>query len=311
MAQGSSWRRRRGSAALGMVMALPAAVLLFVFLLWPIVVSAQYSGTSATGYGDMDPVGLDNYRRVFSDQSFYAAFGRNVIFALVVVAFTVAIGFLLAYVLFLRVRGWRGLQVLFMIPYIMPVVVTALLWKFMLEPENGLVNNTLRRIGLSWLAGPNLTGESTALGTVSLVQVWVLVPFAMLLIFGAMIALPNDVIEAADLDGANHFVKMFRVVLPMVGPTVVLVGFVIAVQLFRSFDLVFLLTQGGPVGSTTISTLYVFIQGFTNNEYGYANALGVVLGTVLVLLALIPQVLMRRRARVQARVLAKIEETVG
>lgn len=111
-----------------------------------------------------------------------------------------------------------------------------------------------------------------------------------------MISLPMDVIEAADLDGAGHLVKMFRVVLPMVRTTVILVAFVIAVQLFRSFDLVYLLTKGGPIGATTISTLYVFIQGFVNNEYGYSNALGI----VLVLLALIPQLWSRHRARVQA-----------
>lgn len=278
-------------------MTLPALALLVLFLLWPIVTATQYSFTSASGYGDMDPVGLDNYRRALTDAAFFASFGRNILFALAVVTTSLTIGFVLAYLLYLKVRGWRTLQVLFLVPFIMPVVVTALLWQFMLEPENGLVNTGLRSIGLDMLAGPLLTGESTALGTVSVVQSWVTIPFAMLLIFGAMISLPNDVIEAADLDGAGHFTKMFRIVLPMVRPTVILVAFVLTVQLFRSFDLVYLLTKGGPVGSTTISTLYVFIQGFVNNEYGYSNALGMVLGIVLVGLALIPQLLNRWRAR--------------
>lgn len=282
---------------LGLLLALPALVLLTAFVIWPIATAGIYSTTSASGYGDMDPVGFDNFGRALQDPALYAAFGRNVVFAAIVVVASIAIGYVLAYFLFLRVRGWRTLQVLFMVPYIMPVVVTALLWQFMLEPENGLVNTALRGLNLGALAGPWLTGEHTALGSVSVVQIWVTVPFAALLIFGAMISLPADVLEAAELDGAGHFTKMLRIVLPMVRPTVVLTAVVLTVQLFRSFDLVYLLTKGGPIGSTTIATLFVFIQGFVNNEYGYANAVGIVIGVVLVALAVVPQLISRRARR--------------
>lgn len=281
--------RRRGSPLLGLALALPAIFLAVLFLLWPIVVAGDYSFTSASGYGDRQPVGFDNYARVLSDARFFEAIGRNVIFAVIVMVCSIVIGFVLAYFLYLRVRGWRSLQVLFLVPFIMPAVVTALLWQFMLEPNNGLVNSGLRAIGLEALASPWLTGEATALGSVSLVHIWAQAPFAMLLIFSAMVSLPSDVLEAASLDGAGHLSKMFRIVLPMLRPTIILVAFVLTLQLFRSFDLVYLLTRGGPIGSTTIATLYVFIQGFVNNEYGYANALGIVLGVALVLFALAPR----------------------
>lgn len=290
--------RYRRSAWLGFVLALPALVFAFLFLFWPIVVAGQYSFTSASGYGDKTPVGLDNYARALGDQRFFDALGRNVVFAVMVMVAAIAIGFVLAYFLFLGVRGWRALQVMFLIPFIMPVVVVGLLWQFMLEPTNGLVNSGLRMIGLDALAGPWLTGEQTALPSVALVHVWTLAPFAMLLIFSAMLALPTDVLEAASLDGAGHVKKMIHVVLPMVRPTVIMVAFVLTLQLFRSFDLVYLLTKGGPVGSTTIATLYVFIQGFTNNQYGYANALGVILGVVLGAVALVPRLVQRRAARI-------------
>ena len=93
---------------------------------------------------------------------------------------------------------------------------------------------------------------------------------------------------------------MLRVVLPMVRTTVIMVAFVLTLQLFRSFDLVYLLTKGGPVGSTTIATLYVFIQGFTNNQYGYANALGIIIGLVLGGIAIIPRIVASRSARIAA-----------
>ncbi len=291
-------RRRQPGRGLGILMAIPAVALLAVFVVWPVVVAGEYSTTSASGFGDKDFVGLENFARLAVDQRFYASLARNVVFAAVVVAGSVVIGFVLAYLLFLRVRGWRVFQVLFMIPYITPVVVTALLWQFMLEPTNGLVNTALRSVGLGALAGPWLTGEATALGSVSLVQIWVTVPFAMLLIFGSMIALPDEILEAAELDGASHLRRMVGIVLPMLRSTIVLVVIVLTVQLFRSFDLVYLLTKGGPIGSTTIATLYVFVTGFVNNEYGYANAVGIVLGLVLVAAALLPRIVGRiRRAR--------------
>lgn len=287
---------RRRSRLLGLLFAAPAIALLFLFLIWPIITGIGYSTTSASGYGDKTPVGADNYVRAIQDPDLYAALGRNIVFAVIVVVASITIGFVLAYFLYMKVRGWRALQVLLMVPYIMPVVVTALLWQFMLEPENGLVNSALRAVHLDALAGPWLTGEGTALGTVSLVQVWVTVPFAMLLIFGALIALDHEVLEAAEIDGAGTFVTMTRIVLPMVRPTIVLVAVVLSVQLFRSFDLVYLLTRGGPINSTTIATLYVFVQGFINNEYGYANAVGLVIGVALVALALLPRLFSRRAA---------------
>ncbi|MDZ8275742.1 sugar ABC transporter permease [Microbacterium aquimaris] len=292
-------------------MATPAVILLVMFLLWPIVVAGQYSVTRASGFGDQSFVGLDNYTRGLQDPELLAAIVRNIIFAGVVVAVSVLVGFALSYLLMIGVRGWRPLQIVLMVPYILPVVVTALMWRFILEPNSGLANTVLRGIGLDSLAGPWLTSETTALATVSVVQIWVTVPFAMLLIFGGMVSLPGEVLEAAEIDGAGHLTRMFKVVLPMVWPTIVMVVFVLAIMLFRSFDLVYLLTQGGPINSTTIATLYVFKQGFINNEYGYANALGVIVGLLLVVLAVLPQAwsrLQRRRTeRAERRQAAEVE----
>ena len=209
---------------------------------------------------------------------------------------------MLAYVLYLRVRGWRAFQVLLMVPYITPVVVTALLWQFLLEPTSGLVNTGLRAVGLGQLAGPWLTGQTTALASVAVVQVWVNAPFAMLLIFSSMVTLPNEVLEAAELDGAGHARRMLGRPADDAadGPWYALM---VTIQMFRSFDLVYLLTRGGPIGATTISTLYVFVTGFVDNEYGYANAVGVVLGVMLVVVALLVRLALRLlRARPGSRV---------
>ena len=292
--------RHRGSPWMGVAFAAPATGLLALFLLLPVVVAGSYSTTEASGYGDKRPVGLDNYRAVLSDQAFWSALTRNVVLAALVALLTLTAGFTLAYLLYVGVRGWRFLQAGLLVPYIVPVVVTALMWKAMLEPENGVVNTVLRKSGLGALANPWLTGEQTSLPTVAVIQSWVLVPFAMLILFGAMLGLPKEMLEAAELDGAGHVARMLRIVLPAVRPTVLLVTFVVVVQMFRSFDLVWLLTQGGPLSSTTIGTLYVYLLGFVDNEYGYANAVGVVLGAMAALLVLTPLTVARLRARRRA-----------
>lgn len=239
-------RNLRRARLLGLMMALPAIILLFIFVIWPVLVAGDYSFTSASGFGDREQVGWDNYSRALTDTKFYEAIGRNVIYAAIVIVLSPAIGFFLAYFLFIRVRGWRFLQVVFMVPYVTPAIVVALLWQFMLEPSNGMVNTALRALGLDFLAGEWLAGQSSSLVSVSIVQTWHILPLAMLLIFTGMLALDAEILEAADLDGAGHVQKMFSVVMPMMRPTIVLVVVLLTLQLFRSFDIVYLLTKGGP-----------------------------------------------------------------
>lgn len=290
-------RARKRSHALGLLLCLPACILLFLFILWPIATAGRYSVSGASGFGDMEFVGLDNFSRALADEAFHAAISRNVGFALVVVAASVLLGFVLAYMLFLRVRGWRLLQILLLVPYILPLIVTALVWRFMMEPQAGLINESLRAVGLGALTSAWLTGPETAFVSASIVQIWTTIPFAMLLIFASLLSLPSEALEAAELDGAGHLRTMFQIVLPMIRPTVILTASIIAIQLFRSFDLIWLLTKGGPIGSTTIATLYVFVQGFVNNEYGYANAVGLILGIIVGGAALLPRLIARQRQR--------------
>ncbi|MGP4033702.1 carbohydrate ABC transporter permease [Pseudarthrobacter sp. 1C304] len=290
--------QRRSHSRTGVLLAVPAAALLALFVLWPIVTAAQYSVTSASGYGDVKPVGVNNFLRALGDGALHASLGRNLVYAAIVVFVSVTAGFFLAYFLYLRVGGWRVLQVLYMVPFVMPVVVVALLWQFILEPENGLVNSALRAVGLGSLANAWLTGEATSLLTVSLIQAWVTVPFTTLILLAAMTSLSDETLEAADLDGANHRIKLFSIVLPSIQSSIIVTGAIVTINCFRSFDLVYLLTRGGPFDSTTIATLYVYVQGFVNNKYGYANAVGIVIGLVLVLVAAVPMVRNRRSARV-------------
>lgn len=277
---------RYKSSLMGVLMAAPAVVLLFLFLVWPIFVAADYSFTDATGYGGKNYIGSENYLQLLSDQRFHASLLRSLVFSGIALVGSMSVGFVLAYVLYLRIRWWRSFQVMLMIPFVTPVVVVGLLWRIMLEPNNGLVNQSLEVVGLGAFTGTWLTSQATSLVTVSLVQTWTLIPLAMLLIFGSMVALPSDVLEAAEIDGAGHLQRMALIVWPMLKSTIVLVSVLVVLDTFRTFDLVWLLTEGGPIGSSTIATLHIFIVGFVNANYGYANAVGMAVGLLIVLAGL-------------------------
>jgi ABC-type sugar transport system permease subunit len=268
-----------------------------MFVLWPIGVGVDYSFYDANGFGFKEFIGGTNYGQVMVDQRFWAAMLRNVVFAVVVVGSTVLLGFFLAYALCLKMRGWRVFQLLQMIPYITPAVVCGLLWRFMLEPTGGLVNSALRALHLDALAGLWLTDAASALPTAAFIHVWAQTPFALLLLFSAMVSLPTEVIEAAQIDGAGHLKRMFLIVFPMMRPFILLVTLILLINNFRSFDLMYILTKGGPINSTTIAPLYVYVQGFTNSKYGYANAAGMVLGLILITIGVLPTVIRKLRAR--------------
>ena len=284
--------RRRQVSWLGILMILPAMVPFTLFLVLPLVVAAWYSVHEYSGFGGIGEfIWFDNYIRAATDAELWASLWRNLFLAGSTLVLSVGGGFVLAFFLYRRVAGWRFLQVALFLPYVLPIAVTALLWTFIYEPNLGLLNSAFNAIGLDSLTGLWLSDPDAALPSASLVWAWRMTPFTMLLLFGAMLRISDEVIEAAQIDGASERRMMTNIVLPLVMPTVWLTCLLVVVTTFRTFDLMWILTQGGPSGSTRIATLYLYEQGFNFNNYGYANALGFV---VAVLVAVPVSLIMRR-----------------
>lgn len=269
-------KRRIQNNLTAYAMIIPAMIIFFLFLVYPLLKAIQISFYDYSGIGKMtDFVGLENYVNSLADADFGKALLRTVKLAGLDLFFSLTIGFFLAYALYKRVGGWRFFSVALYIPAIVTVVVAGLIWRQIFEYNQGLLNSLLDTFGLSGLKQLWTGDMKIALGSVSVAWVWRTIPFSMIILYSSMLSIPDELIEAARIDGAGEGHIILHVILPELKSTFgVLVLYTLAND-FRAFDMVKVLTDGGPGKSTEIITLYVYRLATRLNEYGYANAIAV------------------------------------
>ena len=262
---------------------VPALVLHAVFVLSPYAQAFWLSLTDWTGVaGQARFVGADNYARLGGDALFLDALRNNAVMLAVVPAVTIAVGLFLASMLHRggpRSRSGRAYQIVYFFPQLLSLVVVAVLWSFVYNPNTGLLNSGLRAVGLgplarSWLAEPNL-----ALVAVMAVLVWSSVGFYVVLFSAAIDAIPRDLFEAAVLDGAGGWTTFRRVTLPLVRETVQVAFVYLGIAALDAFAVVQVMTvgPGGPDGATEVIGLSLYRNAFTYGKFGYASAMGVAL----------------------------------
>ena len=254
---------------------LPALLFLSVFWLIPIVASV---GISFTDWDYMTPgfhiTGLANYLSLFRDSAFLSAMGHTLLFALETVIPELVLGLMLALLVWSAGRHTFYSIILFS-PWITPAVAVSIVWTWIFEPDGGLANSLLRQLGMSGL--PWLHSSSTALASVALVTVWKNLGYVMLLFTGALSRLPSEIFEAAAADGAGSFSRFFHITLPLIRPSIFMIGLIMTAESLRAYDQIQILTQGGPSGSTR-TLLYLYYQlGFEQFEMGRAAAAVVIL----------------------------------
>jgi len=238
-------------------------------------------------------IGLGNYRELLADAVFWQAAINTAGMTGVGVTLQVVAGTLLALFFNLQLRGsWlvRGLLVL---PMLLTPVVVGVMWRALFNPDWGLVNWGLGEIGLPqplWLADPSL-----ALLTLTLVDVWQWTPFVFVVVFARLQALPHEVFEAAQVDGAGRVATIVRITLPLLAPAIAFAAIFRAIDAFRTFDLVFGLTYGGPGRVTTTLSFWAFENGRVFQRYGYASAVAY----VMVIVAVVGVTLLFRYIRVR------------
>lgn len=285
-------RRKNGrwrTARLVTLFLAPGVLLYALFVIAPLVQAAIYSTFSWNGLEPLtDFVGRANYERLVTDASFHRALLNNV--AVIVVSLGVQLPFALwiATLLNGNFRG-RGLfRVVFFVPYIIAEVVAAILWKLLLSPQ-GQLNGALDAVGLenltrSWLAEPTLV-----MGAVLVVVTWKFFGFYTLLFLTALQAVPGESLEAGRIDGANRG-QLFRyITFPAIGPTVRVAGFLSLVGSLQLFDLVWVMTAGGPVGASSTMVTYMVASGMRSYEFGYASAVAVVVAVMSFTIAILYQ----------------------
>jgi N-acetylglucosamine transport system permease protein len=261
---------------------VPALCLHVVFVLSPYAQAFYLSLTDWTGVaGEAHYVGLDNFARLGEDTLFLDAVRNNAVMLLVVPAATIALALFLASMLNGRrpVRGSSAYQIVFFFPQMLSLVIIAVLWGFVYNPNTGLVNSGLRAVGLDGLARSWLAEPSLALIAVMAVVVWSSVGFYVVLFSAAIDAIPKELFEAATLDGAGKWATFRGVTLPLVRDSVQVAFVYLGIVALDGFVLVQVMTvgPGGPDGATEVVGLSLYRTAFTYGKFGYATAMGVAL----------------------------------
>lgn len=259
----------------GLMFVLPALIFMLVLIGYPIlynfVISFQDFTAISFATGSKDFIGFDNYKNIFDDPVMWISFKNTLIYTVSSLIVQFSLGFALAlffYKKFLLSKPIRGFLV---ISYLMPVTVTGLVFKYMLS-ENGIINQLMLNIGLIDTSISWLTQGSTALIGVIIANCWIGIPFNMLLLTTGLSNISEDVYESASIDGANGIQKFFKITIPLLKPAILSVLMLGFVYTFKVFDLIYVMTAGGPVNSTEVLSTYSYKLSFKYFYFGEGSA---------------------------------------
>ena len=273
----------------------PAALVFGFAVLVPMAMTVGYSLTEWTGTGPMTFVGLDNYVKAARDAVFRASFSHVLVYIAATLVLEVGVGLGLAGLISAR-RRTAWFRVAVFTPVMLPMIVVAVLWSFVYNPDFGLVNASFAGVGLDGLQRVWLGDTSTALLAISVVSGWVFAGFYMMIFHAALRQLPAEIIEAARIDGAGEWALFRQVKVPMIRNAVAVAVLLCVTGGFQGFDLFFVLTNGGPYGATEIPTTYLVKVVFRDGDVGYGSAMAVILTAVVLAVGLVYARIQRGRS---------------
>ena len=276
---------------IGLLFILPTFLYMMFFVGYPIIsniiLSTQNVSVRNLVNGQKKFIGLDNYVAIFQDGVFRKAMGNTLIFTVTCLLFQFLIGFVLALLFNKNFSFSKPVRGLTMIPWMMPMTVTALMFKFMFSTDVGIINYILKSSGIiseniEWLTTPG-----TAMIAVVFANVWIGIPFNTILISTGLTTIPQELYESASVDGANGWQKLTRITLPLLRPTiesVLVLGFIYT---FKVYDLVYVMTEGGPVNSTHLLSTYSYKLSFDMFQYSKGSSVANILFLILLAVGMI------------------------
>jgi multiple sugar transport system permease protein len=296
-------RRLRRQTAVAYLYLAPAIVALGLFQFFP-AVYALYISTFRWGIVQERFIGLENYARLLTDERFWRSLGVSAWYVLLAIPVELVLGLILAYLLFQPIRGRLVYRAAFFTPYITSTVAAALLWRWIYNPDRGLLNNLLGQLGLptslwlgesagvfsllaerlgvtlpAWLAGP-----SVALVSISLTSIWQYTGFNVVIFLAGLANIPKELYEAARIDGASEWQVFRRITLPLLSPTTFFLLTVSTIGALKAFNQIYVMTGGGPLDSTRTVVMLIFQTFYQQTRIGYGSAIAFVLtGLILVL----------------------------
>lgn len=274
----------------------PALLLFLGFVVWPIVKAAQMSVYRWKGFGPMvDFVGLKNYASVFQNEVFTDAFMHNLVIAVASIAIQLPLGLGIALLLNRKMKGQGVLRTIIFVPYVLAEVIAGVVWFQLLQPKYGVIDTMLAAVGLSGPAQGFLGDPDVALATVIVVLTWKYLGLAIILFLAGLQGVPDELYEAAQLDGAGWWQIQRRITIPLLGPTLRTWAFLSMIGSLQLFDMVWILTGGGPANATTTMATFLITEGTKRQNYGIAAAASVILFVVALVAALLYQHFILRR----------------
>jgi multiple sugar transport system permease protein len=284
----SRWRIA-GTAALFIA---PSLIPMLAFTIGPMLASLGISLTNWSLLAPADWVGVDNYGALWSDAEFRSSLGHTLVFIAGYLPLVLVSGLGVALALNQRIRGLALFRTIYFLPVVTSWVVVALIWKWLLNPQTGVVDYLL---GLVGIAGPGWwVDPHWAMPSIILASAWKDIGFVMIILLAGLQAIPDDYYEAASLDGAGRFALFRHITLPLLSPALFFVVVISLINNFQVFDQVWVMTQGGPAGSTSVVMERIGKNAFSFGRMGYAAAMSWVLFAIILVITLAQFRLQRR-----------------
>ncbi|TBL68597.1 carbohydrate ABC transporter permease [Paenibacillus thalictri] len=274
------------SRMVGYAFLLPNMIGFLLFICFPVAASFLMSFTDWNGFGDIEFSGLSNYVRLWSDETFKISLLNSLIMTVVYVPLTLLLAILAAVALNKGIRFTKIFRTAIFMPHITATIAVAVVWQLLYNPTMGPINMFLRSVGLehppSWLASTDW-----ALFSVIIVSIWHSVGYYMVLYLAGLQGIPKDLYEAAEIDGAGATSRFVNVTLPMLSPVIFFTVIIGIINSFKVFDMIFVLTKGGPGRSTHVLVYDIYYTAFQRYEYGYASAMAYVLFAIIAVITYI------------------------
>lgn len=265
----------------GWVFILPALVGTLIFIIIPVICSFGLSFAKWDLLNPIQFVGLANYREIFSEALFYKILLNTIVFAFATSVLGVIIPLVLACILNSKVRGSEFYKTAYFLPFITPMIVIGVVWEWIFDPNIGLLNHVLH-LHINWLYDTHF-----AMPALIIVSVWKLIGYNMVIFLSSLAGISQSMFEAAKIDGANELQTFKNVTVPLLSPTIFFVVIITAISSFQVFDLIYLMTQGGPLNSTNVLVYAIYQNAFEYFNVGKASAIAYVLFVIILVLTLV------------------------
>lgn len=264
----------------GWIFILPALLGTLVFIIIPVFCSFGLSFTKWDLLNPIEFVGLQNYKEIFNEPVFFKILINTIVFAISTSIFGVIIPLILAAILNSKIRGSEFFKTAYFLPFITPMIVIGIVWEWIFDPNIGILNNVIH-LHINWLYDTNF-----AMPALIIVSVWKLIGYNMIIFLSALSGISQSLFEAAKIDGAGVIDTFKNVTVPMLSPTIFFVIIITAISSFQVFDLIYLMTQGGPLDSTNVLVYAIYKNAFEYFNIGKASAIAYVLFLIILVLTL-------------------------